>query len=318
MFYALPVCLLAVLLAAAPLSAQRYAQSGRDSELFKYIIGEDADPACGVCLNYARKRLAAREKAELEKKTAGMALIPAGKYRLGSPEGTGEPDESPAREIFLDGFYIDKTEVTIGDYVAFARASAGNYPEWLKPGGKFNIDTGTEKYYKRLAAIIKTCDKCPVFGVAWEDAAAYCASKNKRLPTEAEWEAAARAGSDGKYHFGNSPAAAGEFAWYDDNSREVPHPVAQKKPNKFGLYDMHGNVWEWTADLYSKSYYEERPGTNPPASKAGLEAVIRGGSWAFDADAMRAANRASTRKPNDDIGFRCAVSESELSRKPGL
>ncbi len=298
-------------LLAAPLAAQ--VRPSGDSELLNYLRSPSADPSCGVCLGAARKHFAEREKAELDKKTAGMAPIPAGSYRLGSPDGIGDPDEAPAADIVLDAFFMDRTEVTLGDYLAFVKASGGNHPEWLKPGGRFNYETGADKYYRRLAVLIRTCDRCPAFGVSWEDAKAYCAYKGRRLPTEAEWEAAARAGSPAKYSFGDSPAPAGEYAWFEDNSAEVPHPVGQKKPNKFGIYDMHGNVWEWTADIYSAGAYSARPRRNPPAQSAGgREAVIRGGSWAFDADSMRSGNRASNRKPNDDIGFRCAVSESEI------
>ncbi|HAT71839.1 MAG TPA: hypothetical protein DCS63_03390 [Elusimicrobia bacterium] len=301
-----------VLFLAAPLAAQRLSPAAAESELLNYMRGDGADPACGVCINSARRHLedAAREK--LLKKTAGMALVPGGKRRLGSPEGVGDPDERPAADIILPPFYMDKTEATIGDYAQFTRATSGNYPEWLKPGGKFNISTGSEKYYRRLEGILKACDNCPVFGVAWADAAAYCRWKNKRLPTEAEWEAAARAGSEEAYSFGNSRHAAEDFAWLETNSGEVPHPVGAKKPNKHGLSDMHGNVWEWVADLYDKAYYSRRPSRNPKGPETGQEHVIRGGSWAFDTDSARSGNRASTQKPNDDIGFRCAVSESEL------
>jgi formylglycine-generating enzyme required for sulfatase activity len=300
---------LLLLLLAAPLRAQYIGNGG--SELLNYIRSETADPACGVCLNAARKHVAEREKAELAKKTTGMSMIPAGKYLLGSPEGVGDPDEAPAAEILLDGFYLDRTEVTLDDYQAFVKATGGNHPEWLKPGGKFNYLTGSESYYKPMAAIITGCGKCPVFGVTREQAEAYCASRGKRLPTEAEWEAAARAGSAEKYSFGNSSAAAAEYAWFEDNSGERPRPVGTKKTNKLGLHDMHGNVWEWTADIYVSGAYAGRPRRNPPPQKgSGGESVIRGGSWAFNADSLRSGNRASTRKPNDDIGFRCAVSES--------
>lgn len=310
--------LLALLPAALPCAAQRAARSAADSELLKYIRSEGADAACGVCLAAAQRQAEKADADRLKRRTVGMALVPGGKYRVGSPQGVGDPDEKPAADVSLDAFYIDRNEVTLGDYVQFARATGGNYPEWLKPGGRYNIATGTDKYYRRLDGLIKTCDNCPVFGVTWEDAGAYCAWKKRRLPTEAEWEAAARAGSAETYAFGESELLAGTYAWLEDNSGEVPHPVGTRKANKFGLNDMQGNVWEWVADFYGKTYYEDRPSRDPQGPRLGEEHIIRGGSWASDADSGRPANRAANKKPNDDIGFRCAISESELSKEPGL
>lgn len=319
------VCLLFLLPAlmsacAAALSAQSFSRGIAEPELLNYMRGKNADPSCDICLNSAKKYFGEKRKEELRQKTSGMAFIPGGRHYIGSPEGVGDPDEHPGGEIHIDAFYIDKTEVTLGDYALFTRATAGNYPEWQKPGGKYNIDTGSDKYYGRLSSLIKTCGNCPVFGVTWEDANAYCRWKNKSLPTEAQWEAAARAGSTEKYSFDGTQDQAGEYFWNENNSGGVPRPVGQKKPNKYGLYDTGGNVWEWVSDFYDKSYYSVRPSKNPPGPQTGPQIgkdhIIRGGSWAFDIDSMRSANRASSKKANDDIGFRCAVSESELSREP--
>ena len=202
------------------------------------------------------------------------------------------------------------------DYALFTRKTSDNYPEWQKPGGRYNIETGSDKYYRELTALIKTCGNCPVFGVTWENANAYCQWKNKRLPTEAQWEAAARAGSKEKYFFGDTPDKADDHSWNENNSSEFPHPVGQKKPNKYGLYDICGNVWEWVSDLYDKNYYSARPSKNPPGPQADprspKERIIRGGSWASDINSLRSANRASYKRANDDVGFRCAVLESDL------
>lgn len=302
-----------------PLAAQTTPRS-EDSELLSYIRGDKADPACGVCLSSARKeaessvRTKTAETKPLEKNPE-MALVPGGAHHLGSPAGAGDPDERPAADIKMAPFYLDRTEVTIADYLKFSSSTAGHYPEWLKPAGKFNINTGKNKYYRHLEGVILTCPNCPVFGVAWEDADAYCRWMNKRLPTEAEWEAAARAGSGDKYSFGNSSANAEAYAWLETNSGETPHPVGTRKPNKYGLSDMHGNVWEWVYDLYGKDYYAQRPSMDPPGPEKGKEHVIRGGSWNFDADSARSGNRASTDSPNDDIGFRCALSGGGRSKE---
>jgi len=128
-----------------------------------------------------------------------------------------------------------------------------------------------------------------------------------------EWEAAARGGTASAFSFGDNSARAGDYAWYNANAGEKPNPVGEKKPNNYGLYDMHGNVWEWVSDRYDKAYYAKGANAAPEGPAGGTENVIRGGSWDFDAESLRSANRASTYKANDDIGFRCAVSESALT-----
>lgn len=278
-----------------------------------YIASPEADKACGACLAAADGFIETKKQAALTEKTSGMAYIPAGEYRSGSPEGTGDPDEHPLRQVRLAAFYIEKTEVATGEYMKFAEGTGNNFPEWAKPGGKFNLDTGSEAYYKPLAAVLTGCPSCPVVGVTVKDAEAYCRAKGRRLPTEAEWEAAARGGSVSAFSFGDDPSVAGAHAWHEGNSGWRPHPVGGRSPNKFGLFDMHGNVWEWVSDRYDRAYYAGSPRRDPPGPAAGNENVVRGGSWAFDAESMRSANRASTHKANDDIGFRCAVSESALT-----
>lgn len=312
-----PLLALAALLLPppAPLSAESAGREVTKSELMSYIQDQDSDPACGVCLKAAHKYLADKTNSDLAKKTEGLAFIPAGAYRVGSPEGVGDSDERPAAEVSLDAFYIEKTEVTLKDYEQFVKLTGSNYPEWEAPNGKFNLTTGSDDYYRRMGPLIKTCRTCPVFGVSWGNARAYCAWKKRRLPTEAEWETAARAGSKEAYSFGDQPAVAGAYAWNETNSQEKPHPVGQKKPNKNGLFDMHGNVWEWMYDYYEKTYYAERPARNPQGPRMAKERVIRGGSWSTDTNSSRSGNRASSIDPNDDIGFRCAVSESDLSQQ---
>lgn len=306
---------LPLLLALLPAPAAAQRAPGGDTELLRYIRSDKADPSCGACLKSAGEYFSRKRAAELSSKTVGMVRVPQGEYKIGSEPGKGEPDEFPRHAVYLDAFYIDAREVTIAEYLEFTRNYGGNYPEWAKPGGKYNLETGKDKYYKRLDTLLKTCFTCPVMGVLWEDADAYCRWKKRRLPTEAEWEAAAAAGSNAKFSFGDSGAEAGRHAWYDANSGEQPHPVGTKAPNALGLYDMHGNVWEWVSDYYDKAYYKSSPRTNPkgpPAPASGRTRVIRGGSWASADDELALANRASYTKANDDIGFRCAISEKEV------
>ena len=300
--------------ASATDALQSAPASGRLSgDVIGYIGSTEADKTCGMCLASADSFLEGKKLAVIREKTKDMILLPAGEYQTGSPDSLGDPDEHPRRQIFLDAFYLEKYEVTTADYLKFAKDTGDNYPEWAKPNGKFNIDTGSEPYYKHLSTILKTCGTCPVVGVTPKNADAYCQSKNRRLPTEAEWEAAARGGADSAFSFGDNPAMAGDYAWYETNSGERPQPVGGKRPNQYGLYDLHGNVWEWTSDLYAPDYYNKSPKHDPKGPTTGKDHVIRGGSWAFDADSLRSANRANTYKANDDIGFRCAVSKSALS-----
>lgn len=285
-------------------------------KMLRYIRGKDADPACGACLAAGKKYLKEKRMEAVRAMTADMARIPGGEYRVGSPEGTGDPDEHPAHVVRLDAYYLDKYEVNASSYLKFTAETGGNHPEWLRPGGKFNIETGQEDYYKRLSDRLKD-GSYPVIGVGWRDAEAYCRWAGKRLPTEAEWETAARGGTETLYHFGNDERSAGEYAWTETNSGGVPHPVGSKKANGLGVHDMHGNVWEWVQDFYDAEYYQRSPRRSPQGPETGKERIIRGGSWAFDADSSRSANRASYSKANDDIGFRCAVSENELERQNG-
>ena len=127
-----------------------------------------------------------------------------------------------------------------------------------------------------------------------------------QLPTEAQWEYACRAGSTTRYCFGNDASRLGEYAWYGENSDGMTHPVGQKKPNAWGLYDMHGNVWEWCQDWYDAAYYAKSPTDDPNC--AGMESVhaIRGGSWYFDAGYCRSAVRSEFERwyQGDFLGLR--------------
>ncbi len=245
-------------------------------------------------------------------KAKDMVLLQAGEYQVGSPDGVGDPDEQPRRGVWLDSFYIDRREVTNYQYAKFSADNPQHLPEWAKPNGVYNVETGRDPYYRKTGAALKAPEN-PVVGVTWAAADAYCRRAGKRLPTEAEWEAAARGGSGGLFSFGDSPAGLKEYAWYEENA-SAPRPVGTKKPNDLGLYDMHGNVWEWVYDRYRPDYYTNSPKRNPagPDDPGFRDRVIRGGSWAFGADSARSANRASTSKPNDDIGFRCAATQKEL------
>jgi formylglycine-generating enzyme required for sulfatase activity len=210
--------------------------------------------------------------------------IPPGAFRMGgSPEDEEcYEDERPAHEVTISkGFWMGQAPVTVGAYRRFARAAG-------KPMPKV---TGTD-------------DSLPVVSVNWHDAVAYCVWAGMRLPTEAEWEYAARAGSRAA-RYGNLD----DIAWYSKNSEGGTKPVGQKQPNAFGLFDMLGNVWEWTADWYGEKYYQPGESEDPPGPPEGTLRVLRGGSWSGNPRYVRVSFR-NWLEPEDrsfGLGFRCVA-----------
>ena len=222
-----------------------------------------------------------------------MVLVPAGEFTMGSPEG--DPDERPAHKVQISSFYMDKYEVTVKQYAVFLQESGGDRPsEWKTMNKSSNQNR-------------------PVMGVDWADAARYCKWAGKRLPTEAEWEKAAR-GTDGRlYPWGNEPptplhANYGKKEW---NNHEALVPVGTLEAGKspYGVYDMAGNVWEWVSDWYDHDYYKQSPSDSPTGPPTGGFKVIRGGSWNASARNLRAADRyfdPPSFRSQYVPGFRCA------------
>jgi formylglycine-generating enzyme required for sulfatase activity len=160
----------------------------------------------------------------------------------------------------------------------------------------------------------------PVESVSWEDCQEFLkrlqervGGDNVQLPTEAQWEYACRAGSTAKYFFGGKESELGKYAWYHKNSNFTSHPVGEKKPNAWGLYDMYGNVWEWCADWYGDKYYEHSPTDDPTGPSEGSGRVIRGGSWDAPANRSRSARRAvfGPRRSDYLLGLRIALVPSD-------
>ena len=257
-----------------------------------------------ACTETSQKAVPSKELADIRVSLidgAQMRLIPSGTFQMGNPhEGMGNEDEYPVHEVFVDAFYIDIHEVTNARYQQFV--SATGYPPpplWHDP--KFNKPNG------------------PVVNVRWRDAVAYANWANKRLPTEAEWEYAARGNLIGnKYPFGdiithddaNFGGIGGNDVW------EWTSPVGSFPPNGYGLFDMAGNVWEWCFDEYNGEFYEMSPLNNPRFGRqSALDSenfrILRGGGWGGSPDDLRIADRWYHLTSGSTIGFRCVKDVDE-------
>jgi formylglycine-generating enzyme required for sulfatase activity len=199
-------------------------------------------------------------------------------------------------------FFLDATEVTVGAYRKCVEAGGCDPAHF--DDGTCHVWDGKKWSQGKLPMRMRG-DSQSVVCVDWNQAKGYCELAGKRLPTEAEWEKAARGGTTGA-RYGELDA----IAWYDKNSGGGTRPVGEKQPNAFGLYDMFGNVFEWCADWYDERYYEELPGRDPKGSSSGEDRVLRGGSWGDGAGLARASFRVGFPSGfrSGLIGFRCAGS----------
>ena len=235
-----------------------------------------------------------------------MVQAPAGTFMMGSTAGAEQ--EQPMHEVTLQAFLIDQYEVTQANFLKMM----GKDPSHFK---------GADQ---------------PVEQISWADAALYCNARSRkeglepcydeetgacnfeangyRLPTEAQWEYACRAGSESAYSFGDNPAQLSSYGWFEGNANGQPQSVGQRKPNDWGLYDMHGNVMEWCNDVYAADYYATSPTKDPqgPPESAKSRFVLRGGAWKRPAADCRSSWRLGEYPGQldgcfgrDDLGFRC-------------
>jgi len=236
-----------------------------------------------------------------------MVLLPAGKFTMGDKNEI----DAPPHEVAVSAFYMDKYLVTQEQYEGIR----GKNPARWKG------------------------DKNPVEQVCWWDAIGFCNARSQReglepcydvetgqcnfnasgyrLPTEAEWEYACRAGTQTSYFFGDVPAKLGDYAWFDKNAGGHPQPVGRKRPNPWELYDICGNLWQWCNDFYQVDYYEQAPAKDPRGPEAGETRVVRGGAWKASADNCRSGYRYNENPGRLDVcfgydvyGFRCVRSAS--------
>ena len=254
-------------------------------------------------------------------KYVGMAHIDGGSFVMGSPDGQGEASEHPSHTVTLDAFYIDIVPVTQQDYAALM----GINPAVYQGDGTLPIENvtwydallycnarskrdGLEPVYRFTGLKGNAGDGC----AGLENLAIDYSKKGYRLPTEAEWEYACRAGTTSKHHWGEQ--MDGDYAWWEMNSGERTQPVGVKKPNAWGLHDMCGNIQEWCNDWYAKGYFAISPLQNPKGPDSGELRVLRGGSWYPYQDGgahLRSANR-SCNHPDyrrDAYGFRCVITQ---------
>jgi formylglycine-generating enzyme required for sulfatase activity len=240
-----------------------------------------------------------------------LRRIPDGEFMMGSLTGEGDNDEHPQHQVRITRpFYLGVYEVTQGQYRAVMGQTPSNF---------------------------KGSDDLPVETVSWRDAVQFCNTLSEkegmkpfyeidgesvriadwngtgyRLPTEAEWEYACRAGSNTKYSFGDDEKNLSAYAWFDGNSENKTHPVGQRQRNSWDLYDMHGNVWEWCWDWFTADYYQGSPTDDPRGPLGASPRVFRGGGWSREPRSCRSADRRRFEPGlrGSALGFRLALGQS--------
>ena len=245
--------------------------------------------ACSLGLNLPRT--SQPQEIITPKDGSPMLLVSAGEFLMGSEEYSKEnPQETPVHSVYLESYYIDKYEVTNTRYERFDP--------------------------KHSRSLYSACDDCPVTNVSWEDAAAYASWAGKRLPTEAEWERAAKGPQGVKFSYGNEYDLFKARTGQDWKAGAVP--VGSYPPNPFGICDLTGNVWEWCADLYDTNYYQTSPPANPRGPQEGEFRVLRGGAWNVQPDVLRNAYRGREEPVMrfHAFGFRCAMDAKTNDNKP--
>ena len=262
---------------------------GKDGEYYEDAITLVVDAENKQKEETRRTSESKHKKVEAAGETEdGMVFVKGGCFDMGDIFGTGASDEKPVHTVCVGDFYLGKTEVT--------------QKQWEDVTG-----SNPSKFQ---------CGDCPVERVSWNNVQDFIKKLNEktgmnyRLPTEAEWEYAARSGGWKEQWAGtNDKEEIGEHTWYGFTAEGRTHAVAEKTPNGIGLYDMMGNVWEWCSDRYNKKYYETDPSKDPQGPSEGKTRVLRGGGWRSKDKGLRTTDRnyfIPTSKKFSDIGFRLA------------
>ena len=267
-----------------------------------------------------------------------MALIPAGVFRMGSHDQA--PDEAPVHEVAVGSFWIDRREVTLGEFGAFIAAT-----RYRTEAERF----GWSEVFDRVRGEWTRVDRAdwrhpegpgssgapeePVSQVSWNDAQSFARWAGKRLPTEAEWEYTARGGLAGRtYAWGDELRPGGRLManWWQgvfpardtgEDGYRGRAPVGRFPPNGYGLYDVIGNVWEWCAHWYGPAYYRGSPRRDPRGPASGKERVMRGGSWMCSENfcsnyRVASRSRATPDSGLNNVGFRCARDARAIAERP--
>ena len=226
--------------------------------------------------------------------------IPGGTFLMGSPpDEHGRFQGETQHEVTVSrDFYLGVRAVTQAEYAKVIGAN----PSFFQVSPDHPVDSVSHSDAQRF---------CRMLSRRRDE---QTAGRRYRLPTEAEWEYACRAGAKTAFSFGNDGADLARYAWYEENSGLKTHAVGSKQPNAFGLYEMHGNVWEWCSDWYSGTYYASSPSTDPQGPESGTVRVLRGGSWDSELGFLRCASRLGC-APDDTIdvvGFRVVLEESSV------
>lgn len=262
--------------------------------------------------------------AEDDKKTEHnidikMVLVEGGTFPMGCSADTNNcfDDEKPLHTVFLMGFYLSKYEITNKQFAQFMN-EVNALPDGTHEGSLY-LDM--DDYHCQIQYAddnflpVKGKENYPVIEVTWFGAKAFCEFYGGRLPTEAEWEYAARGGKESEGYIYSGSDTLYKVGWYYNNSYYFEnryhdvftHEVGTKNPNELGIYDMSGNVFEWCNDWYSSTYYEESPMVNPPGPSEGIYRVGRGGCWSYDAEHCRLTYRLKNGYPSGSglgMGFR--------------